>query len=693
MHLRSIVLRDWKAYVQARFDFPVPTRTKNVILIGAENGFGKTSLFEALILGLFGRDGLPLIARAPFGGAGDDRLQVSYKKFLEGALHARAIEEGRSSCSVQLTFEDDDNEPIEIRRVWSFGPSGVFNNPYNSEDVTVFEGTARRAKGPSGLLGQDRLDWYRDYVAKTFLPSTLAVFFMFDGERVSEFADRDMTAQVRTGIEGLLGIPVLRDLAEDLRDYARSKRIPVKNGEGAMPRLEEERAVVKAELESVQRQIASVEPSVTRLRQEQNRLTNELAGFGAGTQAQMQELVTRIADHQKAVEAGEDRLRIILAGDLALAVTGTDLRNNTIEQLKREQVREDWQASRDQGNRGLDRFIEALDGAARQIEPALVDEQRSALQIAVRDTWEALWHPEPPDCAEAFLHPYLRGSDRAQIEELLLQASQLGGGSIVQLLDDISANRAAMGRLQEELSRTQGIGPELDAKRDALKQTINDLEKANRELGAHKATEVALSGRLDNLNKDIARATAHADQRQPEVRRAARAQKVAAMIDDLIQEAVPGQILDVANAMTEAYREMAHKTGLVRQIEISEDCSVKLVNQRGRDLRDLDLSAGEKQIFTQSLISAIASVSGRSFPMIVDTPLGRLDHDHREAVLKHLSKRNGQVILLSTNTEVIGPYLDAISPHVSKSYRVKHEQDGDVGRSWPVEGYFSEASS
>ncbi len=232
MHLQSAVLRDWKAYVQARFDFPNPTRGKNIILVGAENGFGKTSLFEAIILGLFGRDGLPLIARAPFGGSGEDRLSVSYKNFLESTLHARALEEGRSSCSVQLTFDNDDGEPVELRRVWSFSSNGAFNNPYMSEDVQVFEGTARRTRGPSGAYGQDRLDWYRDYVAKNFIPSPLAAFFMFDGERVDEFADKDMSAQVRTGIEGFLGIPVLRELAEDLRSYATSKKVPSKAGNG-----------------------------------------------------------------------------------------------------------------------------------------------------------------------------------------------------------------------------------------------------------------------------------------------------------------------------------------------------------------------------------------------------------------------------------------------------------------------------
>ncbi len=173
----------------------------------------------------------------------------------------------------------------------------------------------------------------------------------------------------------------------------------------------------------------------------------------------------------------------------------------------------------------------------------------------------------------------------------------MGSTRILQLSDDIAAHRSAAERLQGELSRTQGIGPELDAKRTML-QTINEeLIKKSREAGALKDAETALSGILDTFNKDIARLTAKMDQRQPENRRAAMALKVASMIDELVAEAVPGQIDAVARAMTAAHKQMAHKRDLVKAIEIDTDCNLRLLNQKNRDLRDLDLSASEKRIF------------------------------------------------------------------------------------------------
>jgi DNA sulfur modification protein DndD len=127
MHLRSIVLRDWRAYGGAvRFDFPAPTDRKNVVLIGARNGYGKTSLFHAIVLGLFGQNGMPLIATASFGGTTTDRLQVSYTNFMQGVLNKQALAEGRTSCSVELVFDDDEGHPLVLQRTWWFSTSGQF---------------------------------------------------------------------------------------------------------------------------------------------------------------------------------------------------------------------------------------------------------------------------------------------------------------------------------------------------------------------------------------------------------------------------------------------------------------------------------------------------------------------------------------------------------------------------------------
>src|SRR5438270_11967208 len=103
MFIRTIKLRDWKAYANAVFEFPVPTKNKNVVLIGAKNGYGKTSLLEALILGLYGRDGMNALARALTSASDADK---SYDEFVGRALHAQAIDQGRTPISIEIVMED-----------------------------------------------------------------------------------------------------------------------------------------------------------------------------------------------------------------------------------------------------------------------------------------------------------------------------------------------------------------------------------------------------------------------------------------------------------------------------------------------------------------------------------------------------------------------------------------------------------
>ncbi len=690
MYISQIVLRDWKAYTTASFDFPAPGPGRNIILIGAPNGYGKTSLFEAIVLGMFGRDGLALIARSPFSGSDEDRLATSYKDFLEKALHRGAADAGRHSCSVKLTFVDGDDDPLEIQRTWHFSGSGVYRP--QDEDINVFEGLMRKAVGPpTELQGRERLDWYRDYIARTFLPWYLAAFFLFDGEQVSAFAERDMAGQVRTGIEGLLGIPVLRSLAEDLRKYATARMNATPNvSDKTIERREQDRECLSDKLKEQRSRRDGIGPGLARLKEEREKLTRELVSFGAGSQAHLQEQMERLARCRRAVEDGRGKLEDMLADDVALALSGDGLREAVKCRLESETVRERWESGRRQGDSNLERFLGAVDVGMHDITPQITEHQRMGVLETARNAWEQLWSPPPENCADAYLHPYLNEMDRSKVIGQLEELGQLGASVIVELLDSIAANEGEEERLRNEIARIEDVAPHVDAKRERLTVLNEQVDEQAREVGSLEREIVALDKRLKDKNTELTKLSGQQDQAKPSVRRATRARKVADMVDVIVASAVPSQIDAIARAMTDAHRSMAHKKDLVERIDIDENCEVKLLNSEGVDVRRYDLSAGEKQIFTQALISAVSSVSGRGFPMVIDTPLGRLDVDHRKGVLDHLVKRGHQVILLSTNTEVVGEYLQEIAPHVQRKYLIQFEQVGEAGRSLVRRGYFDD---
>jgi DNA sulfur modification protein DndD len=641
---------------------------------------------------MFGRDGLPLIARSPFSGGDKERLATSYKNFLEKALHRGATAAGRNSCSVKLIFVDDDGEPLEIQRIWHFSDSGTYRP--QDDVVHIYRGTTRKAVGPGALHGADEVEWFREYIAENLLPFTLAHFFMFDGEQVSVLAEREMSAQVRAGIEGLLGIPVLKTLAKDLRSYAEVRRRDSPTvSDKTIEKLELERHQLTFSYEKKAERFAEIEPSLAQLKEEREHLTRELATFGAGSQALLQEQFEQIKNYERSIEQARAQLEELLMKDIALALSGLGLRGSLRARLTSETVRERWENGKNQGDSNLDRFIGAVDFSMAGIDPALSEHQRKAVLESARSAWEKLWYPPPDNCADRYLHPHLNELERSKVIDRLEELDELGAPAIVELLSEIASNEDALKRLQEEVTRTEAVAPQVDKKRERLSHLNGEIQELDQEIGALKREMSALESQINQKNIDLTKLAGQWDQAKPSARRAMRALKVASMVDEIVARAVPSQIDAIAAAMTKAHRAMAHKKDLVERIAIDENCDVKLLNFDGMDLRGYDLSAGEKQIFTQALISAVSSVSGRGFPMVVDTPLGRLDIEHRKGVLNHLVQREHQVILLSTNTEVVGEYLREIAPHVQKKYLVHFERVGDIGQSTARPGYFEDAEA
>jgi DNA sulfur modification protein DndD len=340
---------------------PPPDGDRNVILIGAPNGYGKTSIFEALTLGLFGRDGLPLVPRAtlPTEGEAETKLNTSYSKFLADALHRRAIPEGRYSCAAELEFEDD-GEPIILERRWHFAPNG--QHKLYDDELLIAEGRARRPVGPPAAT-TDRGAWFRDLLAQTFLPPHLAAFFLFDGEQVQRFARRDMADQVRRGIQGLLGLTTLRSLAESLRRYAVARRGEVVTASDAKVRgVEAEIDRLIGEVEEARKRIDDADALLPRLTAEQAQLSVDVGAFGGRSVALVAELHRDEDRLRSAAEAAIDELAEMLAGDVAIALAGTGLRDITLARLRAEEMRETWEAGREQGRANLDRYLETLEG-------------------------------------------------------------------------------------------------------------------------------------------------------------------------------------------------------------------------------------------------------------------------------------------------------------------------------------------
>lgn len=687
MYIRCIRLRDWKAYVDATFEFPRPSKTKNVVLIGAKNGYGKTSLLEALILGLYGKDGLLVLARAVVHDGEQERLTQSYNDFLERALHARAIDQGRSSATVEVVLEDE-TDRLKIQRTWHFFGNGKHRR--DQEEVRIWQGPDEDpVKVPRF---EDREDFLRSFIAQKFLPVHLAQFFLFDGEQVQRLARRDMASQVRVGIEGVLGVQVLRALQADLRAYAQNRRNSVtKVGDETLDRLRAEVREIENRLKSVQDERAEQESKIGPVRSNRDGLTRDLATLTGGSHANLKELLENKSRAERERDRLKERLAALLRSDLAIAIAGRQLREKLRVRIEAEGERAQWLAGKEQSREGLGKILVSLEAAEPPIEPPLTTSQLDVLRERIRVAWESLWHPPPARCADSFRHLYLGNAERGSLLSRLSQVEELALGDVQGLLSQIDEADQEIRKLDSRISELGGV-------EDQIKKLTDDLERINQEerklderIRELRRQEQGDEGMLAPKRQELARLSLGYQKAQPALARAALADRIADLIDKVISDLYPLHVKQVSTEMTSIYQELAHKR-LVKSIEIADDCTVRILGDKGRDLRTMDSSAGEDQIFALSLITAIARVSRAEVPVVMDTPMARLDPQHRLNVLRFSTANvSEQVILLSQPEEIHGNYLKAIRERISAAYHLEHEEIGNgVGVNHVQKGYFEE---
>ena len=679
VQLRSIKLRNWKVFKRAQFDFPNLATGRPVVLIGGKNGYGKTSLLEAILYGLYGQRALLDVDRAlrADGTQSGSARATHYRKIIDRAFHEPARARGEEVASVHLSFETS-NGPLEVERRWYFRAGGHSSD--DDEVLTLWAGESRDLVSPPE--GEDPHLYYQEEITRRFMPASVAPFFLFDGEQVKRLAERQLEDQVRLGVESVLGLHAWRDTVADLRDYARDR------GRGGVQaedhaRLNAAAGAFQAEEAATSEAMADIETQLVSLRIRRDNLLEKLGELGGGTFASMQELHER--RHRVGQDLARHRAELALATgqSLPLALIGENLLARLAKTLQAEQAH----------NVPVDGLktetLEALLSAIDDVEPDLQALDREALQARVRRGWARLGE----QIAEGDTrHHYLDGRLRQRVMERV--GSRNTGVSHVQnQLASMLRQQAAYEEVETTI-RLRGAHDRshLELREDlkAITDQIDDLEQQRRTLDQ-------TLGRLKNQGLQIAeRLEARRKGRrinEPSQRRAEAALQAAQRLEKVIQQIAPICFESFAEAVSRAYRAFAHKT-VVDHVTIDPQGAVSLINRHDRVVRDFDLSAGENQVFAMALIAAVADTARCPMPLVIDTPLGRLDPDHRERVLEFFTTQPRQTILLSQPDEISGRYLTQIKDRIAAQYRLDHEGGPDgLGSSVACEGYFPDMAA
>jgi DNA sulfur modification protein DndD len=621
-----------------------------VTLVGGLNGSGKTTLIRSLFQVLYGARSLPELGK-----------HSSYRSFL-----AESVNNEREEAALELSLTVPglrDDAPITVRRRWRTGTRR------GGEELDVFVGDSY----------DEELSESWDETIEQIAPLGVARLFFFDGEKIEALADLESAADsLRTAVGSLLGLDLVSQLQTDL---VAVQRRALRGGD----------AVSSAKLEKLQADLSAAERLASTAKQRRGALERELevaegehqrlqsaSRLAGGDLIAEREKLEAESDEAGAVEAAAwEQLRELAAdpvGPLGLVPSLLGQLTETAAADRRGRVGHEVLAVLDERDRWLLAETERL-GLG---QPGTLGE----LLAADRDSRRAEKPEVPfapsssPEAIEAINGERLTDWRAAAIHAIDAVDEAL------ERTDDIDRRIA---KIPHDDSVTLLIGA-VDESRAQLDELSERLE-VERQLhsAAESGVEAARAKRDAELSR-LADAEDGAERHQRVTQHAERAKATLGLLRTRIAERHVGRISDYT---LQCLEQLLRKDRLVEQVKIdAETFAVTLTGAHGR-LHPGALSAGERQLTALSLLWALARAAGRPLPVVIDTPLGRLDAGHRQHVVeRYLPAASHQVVVLSTDTEIDADLHQLLRPSLGAQRRLEIDS---AGRTEIVEGYLETA--
>lgn len=638
-----------------------PSSERPVVLIGALNGGGKTTLLDGLQLALYGK-----LAQC------SNRGTNSYEEFLRHCIHRDV--DPKEGAAVELEFTARSagvEDTYRVRRSWSV--------PSNSarERVVVYR---------NDVLDELLTESWHEY-AEIFLPSGIAPLFLFDGEKIEALADPDQSSEMlKSAIHSLLGVDIVDQLAADLA-VVQKRRVKKAAESGLMDEvdaLEEELLQLKTAREDAVQTRASVQNtqdrSLKRLRNAEQRYRRE----GGEVFEKRSALEAELLATDRELKSVEEDLRDVAAHDLPLSLV-QGLLSGVAEQDQQE--RASTQA------RMLCEVLEERDAALLE----LVKSNRPPKELSKQlSGFLAEDRAKRQEASETEQYLGLAQASSNMVSALLdtgLDSTKANAETLIARENDLQSRITELNRKLESVPAAQAIEA-LSKEVDGARLLVLECEKQmahvetaleDNERAIARAEEARARALRRNIESEFAR--------EDDQRIVRHAQKVRDTLGTFRAELLKRNTERLANFVFESYGQLLRKKSLVKSVHIDpESFLVSLISSNGSEVRPERLSAGERQLLATAILWGLARASGKVLPMVIDTPLGRLDSEHRARLVeKYFPHASHQVILLSTDEEIDARYYKKLKPRLGRTYRL--EFDERESATTIREGYFQEAVS
>ena len=634
MIIKRLTMTNFGVYAGTNsFEF---SHRQPIVLIGGMNGRGKTTFLEAILLSLYGAN----------SAAYKESTYKTYGRYLRSYVN-KSNQDLPTSIELEFVMNESSNSEFLVHREWDA------LSKKTEEKITVWENGN-----------------YSDFLTKNWamfieniLPSALSRFFFFDGEKIAELAVDETSVQMKESIRSMLGISVLdvlrSDLSKILRRLARnSKQL---DGNVAIDSLLQKKESLEADLSDIDSRINQLNQMIEGQRVKIDELHQQYKVKGGDVIEQRQELVQQRSNLLAEIEQNQSALLECASGELPLLMV-----RDLIGEIK-------LQAEDEHNDLVMQEAIDVIETLLKEYSGTHPESlsQNTAFVEFVKSTTHS-------NAVETFYQI----SDHALFQlnsllDTLLEQSKINTEQILKrkyslrkkLIEiesylTLDINEKALADLFGAIRNEEARLVELEVELSTLQQQRSAVNSSLTSITAEYSRSIESYLQNAELLDDTARLTKYSNM----------AFKIAEAYTVELQKRKT-DILGVT--ITQCYKQLANKKNLIERIVMDPSTlDIVYLDSKDNEVSKASLSAGEKQLMVIAILWALAICSKKKLPVIIDTPLSRLDSMHRTSLVKtYFPNASEQTIILSTDSEIDHNYYDMMKEAIGDEFTLSYNED------------------
>lgn len=667
MLLTKVTLNDFGVYRgRNEFDFRT-TKDKPIILIGGTNGAGKTTLFESVMLCLYGQD------------SSENKItQKQYHSKILRSIHRYlGVKKSADGASIAVEFQFAHAGKIfeyQVMRMWQ-------NNDGSIDETLIIK------KRKFGEENFSKLDTLEESEWQTFidqlLPKGITKLFFFDGEKIQNIANSGNEDQfIKSSFDTLLGLDLVNQLIDDIgisilrNSDGETKKIleeiELKNkekldSENRLDKNRDKQANLKVEINNLQKQLAIQEEQFKKL--------------GGQFVDKRESLYSDKAKHESKLEIIDKEIRELCMGTLPFSLIPKEL-----EELKNE-IKLDRQKIKDNYEKEIlgknfkelkskiksNSFLSEYDSKTKQNLTLQINEIFEDKLNSISDSQKLTYNFSEQDMDRITdMIDNINKTSEKRIAELAKSHNLLS--------NSLALNKVSM----ESAPKDDEIGP-IFSELTNTSRKIGELENEVEHLEGLEAQEKTII-MLVNSSIRINLTKKSADRKR--VAGLELAPKVQDVLEEYSNILRKKKLELLERYILEGLDMLLHKKDFIDKVTINKETfEIKLFKGNDDEITKDMLSKGELQMYSTAIVRALAKTSGRPLPFMIDTPLARLDEEHRKSLVRDFyPNASHQTIILSTDSEINYQHYKNLMPYISKSFVIQY--DSKDGKTILHDSYF-----